>query len=388
MSGEAGIRFSTPEKPRTIEAFRRGVARIVGMLAISGVAVACGEKGIEPHANAMIPNDQAEALVIQPTEPEIQINGEVSIMPHIADPAVLKLEDGSFVFSGTKESDTDVLPLYRSDNLVDYTKIDEYNPSLLDPENDYCRLWAPDIAAMGNDKYQMFFTARQIGEGQDCEDSGNGQAIFLAQADDETMNFGPPQAVRIGANAPHTFVPKHCPPSGCENALRIDPEIAIAKNGHRWMFYNWFAGGGNRISSVNIDDPSQRNTVAIPTNGEGNINEAPEIFQRNGKFYMLYSHNFFDKDYGMKYISSDTIAGLSRANEPAYEIASATRGENGLLESNIGHPAVVENDGKYYLFYHKGSFDENGKMNDRSTYMQEIKFDGDSILPLDHVNRR
>ena len=196
------------------------------------------------------------------------------------------------------------------------------------------------------------------------------------------MNFGAPQPINTGKNAPRTHTTQFCPPEGCSNALRIDPEIAKAKNGDKWLFYNWFGLGQNVIAAVNLDNPSQRHNVAIPSFRDNSINEAPDVFMRNDKYYMLYSRDWFNANYGLSYISADTIASLTREHQPSHEISTVERKSDGQLHANIGHSSVVNRNDQYYVFYHKGTFNNKGKLADRSTYMQELQFENDKIISL------
>jgi hypothetical protein len=77
---------------------------------------------------------------------------------------------------------------------------------------------------------------------------------------------------------------------------------------------------------------------------------------------MLYSRNFFDADYGLSYIQADSIADLTRARQQSLVLTSMIRGAGGRPIENRGHSSVVERNGKYYIFYHKGSFDSNGNL--------------------------
>ena len=366
------------EQSKIAEVLRRTAIRAIGIVALyaaigSSVSTTKQQPDESPHV---------EVVTTQPhhsTKPRIV--GDTLIMPKVADPDVYKDNDDSFFLSGTNKRDTNIIPIYHSDNLVDFQKINEYDPDLVDPNNDYCNLWAPTITR-DKGKYQMFFTTRQIQKGQDCDGSNNEQAIFYAESSTNDMNFGPPQPIFTEQGAPRTHTKKYCPPGGCSNALRIDPEIAKAKNGDKWLFYNWFGLGQNVISAVNLDNPSQRHNVATPSYGDNSINEAPDVFERNGKYYMLYSRNWFNADYGLSYISADSIAELTRRHQPSYEISTVERRGNGQLHKNIGHSSVVERNGQYYVFYHKGTFNKNGVLVDRSTYAQELHFDDDKIVSL------
>ena len=379
MRDKLELQYDCLEQSKAVEAFRRTTISMVGTVALfatMGSSVSTTER--QPDESLAV---DVTTVAEQPiNNPEPQIFGETLIIPKIADPDVYKDSNDSFFLSGTNKQDTNIIPIYHSDNLTDFEKVSEYNPDLLDPNNDYCNLWAPTITRSDEGKYQMFFTTKQIRKEQDCDKSKNEQAIFYAESDTSDMNFGPPRQINTEQRGPRTYTKRHCPPEGCSNALRIDPEITRDKNGDKWLFYTWFGLGQNVIAAVDLDNPSQRHNVAIPRQGDNSINEAPDVFERNGKYYMLYSRNLFNGNYGLSYISADNIRDLTRERQFSYEISKAERRSNGRLHENLGHSSVVKLNDKYYVFYHKGTFNDKGKLIDRSTYVQELRFENDKIV--------
>lgn len=368
-----------PRQSTWREVLRKRVVRAVGTLAISSMAISClGGKTNTPEGLPFHNDITTESTVSyeQPTP------SERLVIPQLADPHIFKDRDNSFYLAGTNEIDTDIIPIYHTPDLKSHELITAYSASVKDSKHDYCNLWAPAMMRTKEGQYRMYFTARQVHENQPCEDSRNDQAIFYAEADDNNMVFGAPHKIHLGPHDPRTYTPRGCPTDGCESALRIDPEIVRAKDGDDWLFYTWYGHGQNIIASVNLDDPYEHHSIAVPVAGDGNINEAPDVFERNGQYYMIYSHNFYNQAYGLKYISANRVWELTRKYQRAHTIASAQRDQQGRLISNIGHSSVVEYNDRYYIYYHKGAFDHREQMRDRSTYTQELLFDGDAIRPL------
>jgi GH43 family beta-xylosidase len=352
---------------------RSRLVRIVGSFALAAAVVTCTTSFSDhaPKAIDHLPSTYAPFLTPPRMHiPPPNVYGEQMVESGLADPNVYKQSNNSFYLSGTGK-DTHTIPIYHSTNLRDFSPVDAYDPSALDPNSDYCNLWAPDITQDRGGKLQIFFTAERMAEGQSCENTNNHPRIYYATSNGNDTHFG--SAHRIDNDG--------CLPESCNN---IDPEIVQDRGGRRLLRYAWFGRGQNVISEIDIDNPSRSRVVAMPTYTDGTINEAPDVFERNGKDYMLYSRNFFDADYGLSYIQADSIADLTRARQQSLVLTSMIRGAGGRPIENRGHSSVVERNGKYYIFYHKGSFDSNGELEGRSTNMQQLHFDDHgTIKPLD-----
>lgn len=367
---------------------RASMSKVAGAVAVSLSVASCGMAASESSNQNVVHEKNIQPVPsmeenVPPPEIPLPDSGSWSVMPGMADPNIVKLSDDSYYLSGTAEI-TSSIPIYHSEDLRSFTQANEYNPSEQDPRHDYCNLWAPSISKTPNGDNRILFTAKRTAEGQACQDSNSEQTIFYANAEGDGADFGPAHLMEAEHNLPRGHTGKDCLADGCHNTLRIDPEMTTDKKGDRWLFYNWFGLGQNVISSVNIDNTSQRHEVAVPTPGDGDINEAPDVFERDGQYYMVYSRNFYDSNYGLSYIQADDVSGLTRANSPSHKIADAEHTPDGRIASNIGHSSVVEKDGEYYMYHHKGEFDDNGNYTGRrSTYAQKLHFDAEGkIMPL------
>jgi hypothetical protein len=128
-----------------------------------------------------------------------------------------------------------------------------------------------------------------------------------------------------------------------------------------------------------MDDPANVITNFQPTLMEGSINEAPDIFKRNGKYYFFYSVNSFDADYAMKYVFAETMDELVRARIPRW-FSTPVKDNAGIRMETHGHSSVVERYGDHYIFYHKGRFNTQGVLIGRDTYKSRLHFRADGSL--------
>ncbi len=98
---------------------------------------------------------------------------------------------------------------------------------------------------------------------------------------------------------------------------RLADQLQVRDTSGRWFFYVWF-DRGNNISSFNTAAPGTVYNHAgpavfsTPAYEEG-INEAPEVFKRNGLYYLLLSGGWYNSQYAMYYVMGDSIPQLTRA---------------------------------------------------------------------------
>jgi hypothetical protein len=125
----------------------------------------------------------------------------------------------------------------------------------------------------------------------------------------------------------------------------------------------------------------------IPPSDE-QINEAPEVFWRDGYYYLFLSTAFFNSQYAMSYIMSTSIADLTR-NRAVRTHSIAQRNSAGKLVQSHGSNSIVQRRGQFFNVFHQGIFDGAGTMIERSTFKQRIAFRPDgSIQTLNTVDIR
>ncbi|WP_246137571.1 family 43 glycosylhydrolase [Myxococcus llanfairpwllgwyngyllgogerychwyrndrobwllllantysiliogogogochensis] len=310
------------------------------------------------------------------------------LAPGMADPDVYKEHDDLFFLSGTGNGWQ--LPIYETRDLTSFQLKRSYDPSVVDPVYDYCFLWAPDLGKYDG-VYQLYFSAHRVPNGAACPPSGQEVTTFVATAPDVNLQFGAPQPINANTTWPRTSTGTACLPQGCNRNIRIDSATFNDTSG-RWFFYVWF-DRGNNISSFNTAAPGTVYNHAGPAifstpSYEEGINEAPEVFKRNGQYYLLLSGGWYNSQYAMYYVMGDSIPQLTRARA-VRRLSQPLRNTAGRLVQSHGHNVIVERRGEYFNVFHVGAFDASGNLTSRSTYKQRVAFKPDgSLHSLNQVNVR
>ncbi|HSC87152.1 MAG TPA: family 43 glycosylhydrolase [Polyangiaceae bacterium] len=306
----------------------------------------------------------------------------------LADPDVFRANDDSFFLTGTAPS-ARVVPIYHSTDLDDFTEHVSFDPSAVDAEHDYCHVWAPELTHYAG-SYELYFSAHRVAKGAACPPpAGQTVTTFHVAAPTLDFQFGVPELVENGAAQPASRVQDGCNPAGCASTIRID--AATYDDGdERWFFYVWFQGGNN-IAAYPFSSPGSLHqvagpaTFAVPAYDES-INEGPDVFFRDGRYYLFFSGGFFDSQYAMYYVMADDVAGLTRARAVRRH-SIPVRSAGGQFVETHGHNSVVERRGEFFNVFHQGQFDASGSLTRRSTYKQRLGFGPDgSMQALNYVD--
>ena len=314
-----------------------------------------------------------------PAQAESSPYGRQLVVEGLADPDVYKVDDDLYFLSGT--SPEDVLPIYTSTDLRTFSLLRRYDPSEHDPLYDYCRHWAPDLDRQG-DEYVLYFVANRVTEGEPCPSEDSAPTIFYATAPatDGEMQFGAPHTIDGDTGHPRTHVTAGCPADGCDKAMRLDPSV-YSDGSRRWMHYTWFlAEGGNVVSAYPLDAPEELFEVTRPTTpAEQGVNEAPTLFGRDGRQYLVYSQGDYRSEYAMSYVMAAQVRDLTRERE-RHSLSSPLETHDGQLIENQGHNTVTDRHGQYYTLYHVGRFTPTGVFAGRDVYVQPLVFKADGSL--------
>lgn len=293
----------------------------------------------------------------------------VKIGENLADPDVLRIDDDHFVLSGTGTSNG--FTFLESSDLVTWTKGPSYDPSQKDPTADYCFVWAPDIVKSGS-KLHLYFSAHRGPKGATTcpPPPGTDVATYRAVSENGSLDFGKPEPLFAGTTGPRTITASACPAQGCSRAIRIDPTEYDGR-----LYYVFFSGGNN-IASVSLSNPNDVRLHAGPAVFGGNafeenINEGPELFERDGHSYLFFSAAFYDSQYATFYVMGKTTAELTR-ERPLMRLTTPVRRKNGALVETHGHNAIATRRGEAFNFFHVGVFDGAGGLVRRDTYRQRL----------------
>lgn len=107
-------------------------------------------------------------------------------------------------------------------------------------------------------------------------------------------------------------------------------------------------------------------------------NEGPVVFKENGKYYLLYSANYYkSKDYSVGYAVSDTV--LGKYEKPSN--GCILKG-NGDTITGSGHCNILRIEDEIYLTYHSHTVPPNTDKG-RSLYIDKLIVSSDGTLYAD-----
>jgi hypothetical protein len=147
------------------------------------------------------------------------------------------------------------------------------------------------------------------------------------------------------------------------------------------MHYTWFLPeGGNVVSAYPLDAPEELFEVTRPTTpAEQRVNEAPTLFGRDGRHYLVYSQGNVRSEYAMSYVMAAQVSDLTRERE-RHSLSSPLKTHDGQLIENQGHNTVTQRNGQYYTLYHIGRFTSAEAPAGRDVYVQPLMFKADGSL--------
>jgi beta-xylosidase len=219
-------------------------------------------------------------------------------------------------------------------------------------------IWAPSITEKDG-RYFLFFGANDI-----QNDQQNG-GIGVAVADKPEGPF-------------RDYLGKPLIGKFHNGAQPIDQFVFKDKDGEYYLIY-----GGWRhcnIAHLNADFtgfvPFADGSLFKEITPEKYV-EGPFMFVRNGKYYFMWSEGgWTGPDYSVAYGISDSPLG-------PFKRAGRILQQNSAVATGAGHHSVIQHPGKdqWYIVYHRRPLGETDQ-NHRVTCIDEMKFSGDSILPV------
>lgn len=149
----------------------------------------------------------------------------------------------------------------------------------------YGYTWAPDVVANPDGSFTLTYTARHGATGRQC------LGVALASSP-----LGP-------------FTPYGGQPLVCSGSNVIDANTFVAANGTRYLL--WKDGSHALYLQQAVDNGARLigSRVTLLTSG-GTVIEAPDIVQRDGRFFLFYSVNTFDScNYHTAYATASSVTG-------------------------------------------------------------------------------
>jgi beta-xylosidase len=220
-------------------------------------------------------------------------------------------------------------------------------------------MWAPSVTEKDG-KYYLFFGANDIQSGQ--ESGGIGVAVSDKPEGPYKDHLGKPLIDKFH-----------------NGAQPIDQFVFKDKDGQFYLIY-----GGWRhcnIARLNSDFtgflPFPDGSIFREITPDQYV-EGPFMFIKDGKYYFMWSEGgWTGPDYAVAYAIADSPLG-------PFKRAGKILQQNSSVATGAGHHSVIKRPGKdrWYMVYHRRPLGKTDR-NHRVTCIDEMKFKGDSILPID-----
>lgn len=276
---------------------------------------------------------------------------------NFADPQVIAAGDAFYAFATNGPLGN--IQTLKSADLVAWEQVGDALPEL-PAWTSAGKVWAPEVAVHGPDRYVMYYTSSNDASGRQCI------------------------GVAVAARPEGPYVDKSSNPLVCQAGAggSIDASPFQDASGQRWLYWK---NDGNAVGvdtwiyvSKLSDDGLQlvgETTKLIKQDlpWEGNLVEAPYMVERDGKFHLFYSANAYDKaEYAVGHALCTTPAGpCTKSGDPILTTSTDAAGP--------GHNMVLEKDDRYWFVYHAWDpalvgVDPPG----RTMWLSELTWNGDT----------
>lgn len=248
------------------------------------------------------------------------------------DPGAL-LVDATWYAYGTNNS-TENVPLLTSPDLVEWTPAGDVLPQV-GPWAERGNTWAPEVITAPGGKYLLYYTARSTATNRQCI------------------------GVAVASSPRGPFVDDSAQPLICQadEGGSIDASPFTDESGERWLY--WKNDGnaigqptylyGARLSADGLEIDGEPKQLLVNDAGwEAHVIEAPQMVRHDGKLYLFYSANAFDKEeYALGYATCESPLGpcVKAEENPILHTSPAAAGP--------GHGFLVTTPaGESWLLYH------------------------------------
>jgi len=249
---------------------------------------------------------------------------------NFADPFVLA--HGNEFYAFATNGPIGNIQTLKSPDLVDWEQVGDALPAL-PAWSTAGKVWAPEVAAFGPDRFVMYYTTADDASGRQC--------VSMAVASKPAGPF-----------VDHSSKPLICQP---DEGGSIDASPFRAADGSRYLYWK---NDGNAIGQDTWIYAQRLSADGLSLTGspkrlfkqdlpwEGHLVEAPFMWERNAKLHLFYSANAYDKDaYAVGHALCDSPMGpCHKSGDP---ILSSTDDAAGP-----GHNMVIRKDGRDWFVYH------------------------------------
>lgn len=301
---------------------------------------------------------------------------------YFADPTIKKFGDTYYLYTTTDGTGNGYGPaqVWVSKDFVNWKNVVMNWPTTE-------VVWAPDVVRQPNGKYRYYY----------CEPCN----INIGESDSPTGPWhnilGNEDAVMI----PDRYV---------HNVITLDPQLFTDDDGSQylyfttWGIYKGFGCGVAKLKDGDFDIKALAEHVTkdarrwnenrpfhiaadefftekrlIPNTELKDIFEAPFVFKRNGVYYFTYSSGSCHTDtYRVQYATS-TVGPMGPFE---YKGELLTTNEDETVHGP-GHHSVLEQNGKFYIVYHRHNNPKSVHGFNRQICIDELNFDKDgNIIPI------
>jgi len=280
------------------------------------------------------------------------------------DPMIVRDETKGYWALATNGNGSNVQTL-RSDDLTSW----EQGPDALPGLPDWTtrgKVWAPEVAPAAGGRATLYYTT--VGP------DGSLQCVGVA----------------VGPEVEGPFADKSSRPLVCqeEQGGSIDAHPFTTEDGDRYLYWK---NDGNAVrldtflwvarltaaGTALAGKPRRLFQQDLPW--EGQLVEAPFVWEHEGRFHMFYSGNAYE--------SADYAVGHAVADSP---LGPFTKDPEPVLASNAvaagpGHCSLFEKDGRVWMAYHAWDPEEiGGDVPGRALWLSEVSFAADgsvSVVP-------
>lgn len=251
------------------------------------------------------------------------------------------------------------VPVLTSPDLVTWTPAGDALPVLPDWA-DPGKTWAPEVIALAPDRYVMYPTVADRASGRQCV------------------------AVAVAAQPAGPYTAHGDGPLICQADLGGSIDASPFRDADGSLYLLWKNDGNaigedtwlwaRRLSADGVSLTGEPVRLLKQTEPwEGRVVEGPFMWRRDGRLYLFYAANAYDK--------ADYAEGYAVCESPLGPCVKATR--NPILSSRDGasgpgHASMVEHNGRTWLLYHAWPEGAEGAVDPgRQLWLDEVTWSAD-----------
>ncbi len=276
------------------------------------------------------------------------VNAQNPVIPgYFADPTVKKFGDTYYIYATTDGCGAGFGPsqVWMSKDFKNWI-----NRPMNWPTTHW--IWAPDVHKGKDGKYYMYYC-------QPCK-------IYCGVSD---TPVGPWE--NLLGDDENVLIPDRY----VHNAITLDAQSFEDEDGSLYMYWGtWgiYKGFGCGAGKLNPDMKTFTDLKLIPNTEATDFFEAPFVMKKDKKYYFMYSSgSCHDHTYRVQYAVGDSPLGpfTYGKNNPILET-----NQDGTVHGP-GHHSILEDNGKYYVLYHRHDLPQSTRGFHRQICADEMTFD-------------